>query len=419
MHYTTGTRQFSRRRVLAGAGATALGLLVEGGHPGSAATPLPANAILPPDMGQSDLQVFISETGHSLRGSLLDYWRATGGSAVYGYPISEPFATSDGLYSQAFERAVFQYRPDFLDTEDPIIRLMPIGRSVLHSVSAATRGDLMTRHLGIALDEAHQPRDPGDHAVIKVIANGGRYDDVSGHTLSGDFLAWYDRHEGDFYLGRPLTEAVSDGSGVAQYFEGGVLHQHRGKAVRLVPVVRGLAGELGIALTPIEQGELPTYTEALFETAPNPLPEGDPETPGRRWIDISLGLQQLWAYQSGTIVLRAPISSGLTPNDTSRGRFHVRLKYPSQTMRGFTGSTGEVISVGESAPVSAEAVAAYEVPDVPNVLYFSLLAEALHGTYWHENFGNPMSHGCVNLPADVAAWMYGWAPLGTEVVIRD
>ena len=108
-------------------------------------------------MGQSDLRVFIPETGHSLRGSLLDYWRATGGSAVYGYPISEPFATSDGLYSQAFERAVFQYRPDFLDTEEPIIRLMPIGRLALHSVSAAMHGDLMTRRLSIALDEAEQP----------------------------------------------------------------------------------------------------------------------------------------------------------------------------------------------------------------------------------------------------------------------
>jgi lipoprotein-anchoring transpeptidase ErfK/SrfK len=88
-------------------------------------------------------------------------------------------------------------------------------------------------------------------------------------------------------------------------------------------------------------------------------------------------------------------------------------------MRGFTGATGEVISVGDSAPIGPATAEAYEVPDVPNVLYFSLLAEALHGTYWHDNFGNPMSHGCVNLPPDVAAWMYGWAPLGTEVVIRD
>ncbi|MCD6030113.1 MAG: ErfK/YbiS/YcfS/YnhG family protein, partial [Thermomicrobiales bacterium] len=42
---------------------------------------------------------------------------------------------------------------------------------------------------------------------------------------------------------------------------------------------------------------------------------------------------------------------------------------------------------------------------------------ALHGTYWHSNFGMPMSHGCVNLPMDVAEWMYRWAPEGTPVTV--
>jgi len=44
--------------------------------------------------------------------------------------------------------------------------------------------------------------------------------------------------------------------------------------------------------------------------------------------------------------------------------------------------------------------------------------EALHGAYWHNNFGNPMSHGCVNQPLDVAHFMFGWAPLRTEVWIH-
>ena len=47
----------------------------------------------------------------------------------------------------------------------------------------------------------------------------------------------------------------------------------------------------------------------------------------------------------------------------------------------------------------------YNVPDVPCVMYFTNGGHALHGTYWHSNFGTPMSHGCVNLPMDVAAWM--------------
>jgi lipoprotein-anchoring transpeptidase ErfK/SrfK len=85
-------------------------------------------------------------------------------------------------------------------------------------------------------------------------------------------------------------------------------------------------------------------------------------------------------------------------------------------MRGFTSNTGEVVGFGdedaENRPQNSDF---YEVEDVPHVMYFTQLAEALHGAYWHNNFGNTMSHGCVNLPLDVARWMYGWAPLGTMV----
>ncbi len=52
-------------------------------------------------------------------------------------------------------------------------------------------------------------------------------------------------------------------------------------------------------------------------------------------------------------------------------------------------------------------------------MYFNLDAEALHGAYWHNNFGHKMSHGCVNLPLYFATWLYGWAPLGTEVWVHQ
>jgi len=117
-------------------------------------------------------------------------------------------------------------------------------------------------------------------------------------------------------------------------------------------------------------------------------------------------------------VLSTYVSTGLAPNLTQPGIFHVRFKLPKQTMTGFTDNTGEVVSTGTEAPEGTNATS-YEVKDVPNVMYFSLSAEALHGAYWHNNFGNRMSHGCVNLPLEVAAWMYGWAPLGTMVWIHD
>ena len=50
-------------------------------------------------------------------------------------------------------------------------------------------------------------------------------------------------------------------------------------------------------------------------------------------------------------------------------------------------------------------------------MYFTDYGHALHGTYWHGNFGVPMSHGCVNLPTEAAVWLYDWAPVGTWLEI--
>ncbi len=58
----------------------------------------------------------------------------------------------------------------------------------------------------------------------------------------------------------------------------------------------------------------------------------------------------------------------------------------------------------------------YDLPNVPSTMYF-YRGYAIHGAYWHNNFGNPMSNGCVNLPLDAAAWMYDFAPVGTTVSI--
>jgi lipoprotein-anchoring transpeptidase ErfK/SrfK len=117
----------------------------------------------------------------------------------------------------------------------------------------------------------------------------------------------------------------------------------------------------------------------------------------QKTIVVSVGQQMLWAYKGDKVVLSSYISTGRAGFDTPIGSFAVLSKLPSQTMEGVIG--GEY----------------YNVPDVPWVLYFTNSGHALHGTYWHNNFGTPMSHGCVNLPLDVAAWLYDWAPVGTPV----
>src|ERR687893_3312396 len=89
------------------------------------------NAELPPAIGQPEFSVYMEETGHTLGGVFLDYWRATGEDAMFGPPISEPFASSDGFYSQIFERGMLQYLPSLVWTVEPFVRPMPVGRLLI------------------------------------------------------------------------------------------------------------------------------------------------------------------------------------------------------------------------------------------------------------------------------------------------
>jgi hypothetical protein len=419
------TFRFNRRQALktTGAATLAVGLAGSGLGRGIArvdAVDSLANVVFPPDVGQTDLTVFFSATGHTLRGSMLDYWRANGGAAVYGNPISEPFGSQDGYYSQAFERGIFQYRPEFQDTEDPIIRLMPIGYTAIQAHGAEVSNTGRRVNGGGDIDKsAWRPLAPNGTSATRAINNGELYDERTGHTVTDRFLDWYTRHEGGFYMGSPLSQPVQRRGAVIQYFEGGLLSRLDDGTVQLEPLVTELADRLRIDTTPVAQGDVPEYDESLFYTGDNPNPIGDESTPGRKWVEVSLAQEQAWAYQGTSSVMTTLVSTGLAPNVTAPGLFHIRLKYPSQTMQGFTNDSGEVAGFGTEAPADDPSAIPWEVKDVPNVMYFSITAEALHGCYWHNNFGNPMSHGCVNLPLDVAQWMYGWAPLGTMVWIHD
>lgn len=166
---------------------------------------------------------------------------------------------------------------------------------------------------------------------------------------------------------------------------------------------------------------LPTWTptsEATPTLAPTMTPSPTPEptaTPesiplsigapaarpagvgdGERWINVNLSTQTLVAYEGDAPVYEAFISSGLPQWPTVTGQFRTYMKYESQTMNGYL--------LGYD----------YYLPDVPYVMYF-YEDYAIHGTYWHNNFGTPMSHGCVNVSTPDAGWLFNWAPVGTLV----
>jgi lipoprotein-anchoring transpeptidase ErfK/SrfK len=129
--------------------------------------------------------------------------------------------------------------------------------------------------------------------------------------------------------------------------------------------------------------------------SPAPQPTSSSSASAGKWIDVDLSSQTLVAYEGDRAAHSCRVSTGLAQTPTPTGRFRIQTKYLARTMSG----------------------PGYHRSDVPHVMFF-YRGYSLHGTYWHSNFGHPMSHGCVNLPQTDAAWLYDWAGVGTPVVIH-
>ena len=132
------------------------------------------------------------------------------------------------------------------------------------------------------------------------------------------------------------------------------------------------------------------------------LPVAAGAAPGTNRIEVNLTRQWLYAYQGNRLVLSTGVSTGRNGWRTPTGHFTIFRKVPLKTMRG-----------------AAKGIT-WNVPNVPNVMYFREGGFALHGTYWHHDFGNGIrhSHGCINLPLGAAAKLYAWAPIGTPVWVH-
>ncbi|MBN1935005.1 MAG: LysM peptidoglycan-binding domain-containing protein [Anaerolineae bacterium] len=129
-------------------------------------------------------------------------------------------------------------------------------------------------------------------------------------------------------------------------------------------------------------------------TPSNPAPQPATQPSGtEKWIDVNLSTQTLTAYEGQTAVLSARVSTGTRWTPTVVGTFKIYVKYTSAPMSG----------------------PGYYLPNVPYVMYF-YRGYGIHGTYWHNNFGTPMSHGCVNMATADAQWIFNWAPAGTKVI---
>lgn len=130
--------------------------------------------------------------------------------------------------------------------------------------------------------------------------------------------------------------------------------------------------------------------------------------PWKKHIEISISRQELIAFEDDQEVLRSRVSTGVPawreipgqiPTDTPTGKYHIFSKMASKHM-----GNGQVTADIE----------AYELVGVPWTTFFVETGVAIHGTYWHRNYGTPMSRGCINVPTDIAKWVFRWTTPVTE-----
>jgi lipoprotein-anchoring transpeptidase ErfK/SrfK len=129
-------------------------------------------------------------------------------------------------------------------------------------------------------------------------------------------------------------------------------------------------------------------TEELAPLSPH-IPERD------KRVEVHLDDQLLMAYENGQLVFAARVSTGgkrLSGRYTTpTGEFITYHKRPTRHM-----GAGDIASNG------------FDLPGVPWVLYITESGISFHGTYWHNDFGRPHSHGCINLVPQAAKWLFRW-----------
>lgn len=123
------------------------------------------------------------------------------------------------------------------------------------------------------------------------------------------------------------------------------------------------------------------------------------QTTLERWIEVDVSEQTVYVWENDQVVRVMLTSSGLPPHESTRGTFRINSHVVMQDMGCVPGYD-------------------YCTKDVKWVMYYHG-DEAFHGTWWHSNFGNKMSHGCMNLSEANAKWLWDWTPIGTEVWVHD
>lgn len=169
--------------------------------------------------------------------------------------------------------------------------------------------------------------------------------------------------------------------------------------------VKHLTGEYESGKTQAFFNNKPVQTPQ-YQTKKEPIESVLGQSNSSKRIEVDLTNQRLYAYEGDQKIYDFLVSSGKW-GWTPTGNFKIWIKLRYTLMTGGSKALGTY----------------YYLPNVPFTMFFyndkvsQWQGFGIHGTYWHNNFGHPMSHGCINMKTEEVEKLYYWAPKGIDVVI--
>jgi len=344
-------------------------------------TAVTAADVIPDVAPNSSTTVYYAQTQHAVGGAFLKYWTNNGGLPRFGFPVTEEMSIKDitgkQITVQLFERVRMEYHPENAGTQYEVL-LGQLGREL-----AGNRTD--------------QPFKPVPQSTkTQLNDDGALFFPETQHTVSNSFRLSWQANGGLPIYGYPLSQEFTEknaddgNSYTVQYFERARFEWHpevNGGSVLIGLMGKASAQTIKANMAPRAQGNLVEWSPNLYE----------------KWIEVDLGQQRLNAHVGNAVVYTTLVSTGLPTHPTPPGEYRIYTKLVKDDMTNGLASGDEY----------------YYLPAVPSVMYFLDGGYAIHGTYWHSNFGHVMSHGCVNVSVDGAKLLFDWAPLGTRVVVHD
>ncbi|MHB8644488.1 MAG: L,D-transpeptidase [Thermomicrobiales bacterium] len=348
---------------------------------GSESTSVAAADAIPDVAPDAPTTLYYPQTHHAVGGAFMKYWTNNGGLTRFGFPVTEETSIKDTtgkqITVQFFERVRMEYHPENAGTQYEVL-LGQLGREL-----AGSRNDQPLQ----AVPESTKSQLNDDGAL---------YFPETKHTLANGFRLYWQANGGLPIYGYPLSQEFTeknadDGNTYAvQYFERARFEWHpevNGGSVLIGLMGKSSAQTIKANMNARDQGNLTVWAPNLSE----------------KWIEVDLGQQRLNAHVGNAVVYTTLVSTGIPADPTPPGEYRVYTKLVKDDMTG--GKAGDADY--------------YNLPNVPSVMYFLDGGYAIHGTYWHSNFGHVMSHGCVNVSIDGAKMLFDWAPLGTRVVVHN